>query len=112
VVYSVDHNAVRPVVVLRVGSVVVTHHQVVRVRFADGRVLEISAPHPTADGRAFADLRSGDKLDGHLMQSVEVVPYEHEATYDILPASDTGTYFAAGVQIGSTLAPEGLNSKR
>jgi hypothetical protein len=32
-----------------------------------------------------------------------VIPYEHAFTYDILPASETGTYYAAGALIGSTL---------
>jgi hypothetical protein len=31
------------------------------------------------------------------------VPYEHPFTYDILPASSTGTYIAGGKLIGSTL---------
>ena len=105
-VYSVDHLAVVPVVVRSVRRVDVKQHHVVRVRLTNGRVLEVSAPHPTADGRRFADLRSGGSLGGQAIQSVEIIPYAHEATYDILPASDTGTYFAAGVQIGSTLAPE------
>lgn len=74
-----------------------------RVRFEDGRSLDISGPHPTADGRLFSELRAGGTLDGHAIISVDVIPYAYEATYDILPASDTGTYFAAGVQIGSTL---------
>lgn len=39
----------------------------------------------------------------HTVASVATVPYLHDATYDILPASSTGTYFAAGVEIGSTL---------
>jgi hypothetical protein len=103
VVYSVDHDAIRPVPVLRSGRHRAEHHHVVRVMTADGRTLEISAPHPTADGRSFGDLRPGAVLDGHTIESVEVIPYAHEYTYDILPASDTGTYFAAGMQIGSTL---------
>jgi hypothetical protein len=32
------------------------------------------------------------------------VPYLHDATYDILPDSSSGAYFASGVLIGSTLA--------
>ena len=67
------------------------------------RTLEISAPHPTADGRVFGDLHAGDSLDGRAIESIEVIGYTHEFTYDILPGSDTGTYFAAGMQIGSTL---------
>jgi hypothetical protein len=102
-VYSVDHEAIRPVLVTRIGRHRAQNHHVVRVVTADGRTLEISAPHPTADGRSFGDLRPGGLLDGHAIESVEMIPYAHEYTYDILPASDTGTYFAAGMQIGSTL---------
>ena len=106
VVYSVDHEAIRPVVVVRVSKTRVTHHYVMRVRFESGRVLEISAGHPTADGRFFSELVPGARLDGHAIQSVEPIPYAYEDTYDILPASDTGTYFAAGMLIGSTLTRE------
>jgi hypothetical protein len=102
-VYSVDRDAIRPVMVVRTGRTPVINHKVVRVTTADGRSLEVSAGHPTADGRRFGDLRSGAQLDGQLIHRVEVVPYRHSETYDILPASDTGTYFAAGMLIGSTL---------
>jgi hypothetical protein len=68
-----------------------------------GRVLEISSGHPTADGRSFGQLRPGQTLDAVDIVDVSRVPYEHERTYDLLPASDTGTYFAAEVLIGSTL---------
>jgi hypothetical protein len=80
-------------------------HKVVRVVLATGSVLEVSAPHPTADGRTFGDLRTGGLLGGLRMLDVQVVPYRYEFTYDILPASDSGTYFAGGVLVGSTLAP-------
>jgi hypothetical protein len=66
--------------------------------------LEISAGHPTADGRLFGDLRKGGVLDGHTLDRVEIVPYPYDATYDILSASETGTYFAAGMLMGSTLS--------
>jgi hypothetical protein len=102
-VYSVDGDAIRPVVVARTGRTPVVNHAVIRVTTADGRWLEISAGHPTADGRRFGDLRPGARLDGQLIQRVDVVPYRHPETYDILPASDTGTYFASGMLIGSTL---------
>jgi hypothetical protein len=76
----------------------------VRATLATGAVLEISAPHPTADGRRFGDLRVGDDLGGMPIVAAEVVPYWHDATYDILPASDSGAYFAGGALVGSTLA--------
>jgi hypothetical protein len=65
--------------------------------------MDISPGHPTADGRRFADLRSGDRLDGALIVSARIVPYRFAFTYDILPASDTATYVAFGKLIGSTL---------
>jgi hypothetical protein len=42
-------------------------------------------------------------MGGREVASIRVVPYGHDATYDILPDSDTGTYFAGGALIGSTL---------
>jgi hypothetical protein len=37
------------------------------------------------------------------VMAARLVPYTHEATYDILPGSSTGAYFAAGALVGSTL---------
>jgi hypothetical protein len=80
----------------------------VRVELDDGRVLEISPGHPTADGRRFSELLPGARLDEtHVVVSAELIPYRYQRTYDVLPASSTGTYFAAGALIGSTLAAEG-----
>lgn len=102
-VYSVEGDAVVTVPILRVNRNPVDHHRVVRVVLDSGRVLAISAPHPTADGRTFGELHAGEKLDGHLVVSAELVPYRHAHTYDILPASSTGAYYAAGALVGSTL---------
>jgi hypothetical protein len=63
----------------------------------------VSGSHPTADGRRLDALQPGDTLGGPHVQSLQLVPYEHDRTYDILPASDTGTYMAGGALIGSTL---------
>lgn len=102
-VYSVNNGAIVPVPLIRVGRTPVDHHQVVRVVLADGRSLEISAGHPLADGRTFGDLLAGGALDGREVISAEILPYTYPFTYDVLPGSKTGTYFAAGVLIGSTL---------
>jgi hypothetical protein len=102
-VYSIDHDAISLVPVIRVQRTPVRHHRVIQVRLATGAVLEISGPHPTAHGDTFADLTAGGELDGVKIESVTVVPYLASFTHDILPASSTGTYFAAGVAIGSTL---------
>ena len=102
-VYSVDDDGIVLVPIVRVGRTPVTNHRVARITTADGRVLEISPGHPTADGRSFGDLRAGTRLDGVVVESMEMVPYVHAYTHDILPASKSGTYFAAGMLIGSTL---------
>jgi hypothetical protein len=78
-------------------------HIVVRVALDDGRLLYVSPGHPTADGRRVGDLAPGDSLDGARIASAERVAYSGGATYDILPAGATGTYWANGVLLGSTL---------
>ncbi len=102
-VYTVEGNAIVAVPILRTNRTPVANHHVIRVKLADGRSLEISAGHPTADGRTFGDLFAGTRLDGAAVEFVEVVPYTHPYTYDILPLSRSGSYFAAGLLIGSTL---------
>ncbi|HXS29595.1 MAG TPA: Hint domain-containing protein, partial [Steroidobacteraceae bacterium] len=102
-VFSQDHDAIVAVPLLKVGRTAVARHRVVRVTLEDGRMLQISPGHPTADGRTFGDLLAGGQLDAqHALLSAELVPYAYDATFDILPASSTGTYYAAGVLIGST----------
>jgi hypothetical protein len=103
-VYSQDHDAIVAVPLLKAEHTLAERHHVVRVVLEDGRALEISPGHPTADGRTFGDLGSGTYLDTqHRVRSVTLIPYTHDATFDILPASSSGTYFAAGALIGSTL---------
>lgn len=106
-VYSVDHDAIVAVPLLRAQRTLLSpggRHHVMRVLLQDGHVLRISPGHPTSDGRPFATLNAGSALDAqHTVVSAELVRYKEGATYDVLPASDTGTYFAAGALIGSTL---------
>jgi hypothetical protein len=104
-VYSVEHDAVVAVPVIRVSRTPVRDHHVVRVTLANAAILEVSAHHPTADGRTFGDLRRGGTLDHVTVDAVEIVPYPHPFTYDILPASSTHTYFAGGALVGTTLRP-------
>jgi hypothetical protein len=109
-VYSAHHGALAVVPVAQVHRTPVKAHQVVRVVLATGRVLDVSAGHPTADGRTFADLAHGGQLDGIAVASARLVPYAYPYTVDILPSSDSGTYVAAGVLIGSTLSdPNGCH---
>lgn len=104
-VYSVQDEAIVAVPLLRVASTPVFDHQVMRVLLDDGTTIELSPGHPTADGRLFSDLASGVALDQrHSVVSVALVPYRHDRTYDILPASSSKTYFAGGALVGSSLA--------
>ena len=43
--------------------------------------------------------------EAQTLVGAELVPYQYERTYDILPRSSSGTYFAGGLQLGSTLKP-------
>ena len=104
-VYSTEQSAVVVVPIVRVNRTPVQAHEVVRVLLANGNVLAISAGHPTADGRTFGDLRAGDRLDGIRILSAEVVRYPFTHTYDILPGSSSGAYYAGGALVGSTLSP-------
>ncbi|HEY6463600.1 MAG TPA: Hint domain-containing protein, partial [Polyangiaceae bacterium] len=104
-VMSVDHGQLVAVPVIATRRTPVSHHRVMEVRLEGGAVLDVSAAHPTADGRTFGDLRAGDWLGGRTVTSVTAVPYPFDATYDVLPDSDTGTYVAGGALVGSTLAP-------
>lgn len=112
-VLSIDRGEVRavPIVALRQHAVS-DHHAVVRVVLASGRVIEISASHPTTDGGSLGALAPGDLLGDARVESVSMIPYAHAFTYDILPASDTGAYFAAGALVGSTLAVTGSGGER
>jgi len=105
-VYSIHGGQLRAVPIVRVNRVRAENHHVVEATLASGARLAMSGPHPTADGRTFADLRVGERLAGQTIVELVWLPYEHDYTYDILPASDTGTYFAAGALVGSTLATD------
>lgn len=78
-------------------------HKMVHLTFADGQNLFASPGHPTADGRLVGNLSDGDFVNGVRVISVDLVPHAEEFTYDILPSGPTGTYWANGILIGSTL---------
>jgi hypothetical protein len=104
-VYSVDHGSLAIVPIRLVHRQPVTaSHRMVELELAHGVTLRISPRHPTADGRHFSDLVAGDVVDGVRVVAARLVDYDQPFTYDILPDSDSGTYFAAGTLIGSTLS--------
>ena len=78
-------------------------HRVVQLLLSDGRAVDVSPGHPTADGRKVGDLAAGDFYDGAVVVSAELSPYAGGATFDVLPAGATGIYWANGVLLGSTI---------
>jgi hypothetical protein len=78
-------------------------HRIVHVVLADGRSVDVSAGHPDMFGRGVERLAAGDRYDGSTIVTAELVPYGGDATYDLLPATSTGVYWANGVPLGSTL---------
>lgn len=89
---------------LEVGSSAVpAGHPMVHLRLADGRELWASPGHRTGDGRPLGTLAVGDTLDGSTVALWKLVPYDGARTYDILPAGASGTYWAGGILMSSTL---------
>lgn len=77
-------------------------HRVIRVVLADGRAVVASPGHPTGDGRRIGELNTGDLLDGSRIVTMDLLPYAGD-TWDLLPRSSTGEYWADGVLLASTL---------
>ncbi len=78
-------------------------HHVVDLILLDGRELIASPGHPLYDGRKLGSLNAGDTILGVSIISATLQKYTEQYTYDILPASDTGMYFANGILLRSTL---------
>lgn len=106
VVWTSDASGERvAAAVLETGSMQAPQgHEVLRLALADGRSVTASPGHPAADGRALGALRVDDVLDGSAVVAIDRLPYAGR-TYDLLPAGATGTYWADGVLLGSTLHP-------
>lgn len=71
----------------------------------DGRELAVSPGHPIGAGRQAGQMKVGELLGGSLVASVELAAYNGKATYDLLPAGETGYYWANGILLASTLKP-------
>ena len=98
--------------VVAVGSSPVpSTHRVVHLVLDDGRTLDVSPGHPLPDGRRLGDLRPGDVVDGARVVSADPVPYAGGPTFDLLASGSTGTYWANGILLASTLAPSASLSR-
>ncbi len=113
-VFTLDMNGNKVIERLELVSKVTVPetHVLCHLVFSDGRELFVSGGHPTADGRDVNELAPGDMLDGAEVVSVVNIRYIAGHTYDLLPAGETGNYWANGVLLGSTLAPESVSRIR
>ena len=104
-VFSVDAQRKKiATTIIRVSRTLVpSDHKVIHLMLADSRELWVSPQHPTANGLTINDLRTGDTYDGSRVTAVQLIPYGDTYTYDLLPASATGYYWANGILMGSTL---------
>ncbi len=90
--------------ILKTGyTVAPTNHIMIHLKLADGRELFVSPGHPTITGSTVGQLNKGDTYNGSVIYSVERVPYMDKYTYDLLPDSATGYYFANSILLDSTL---------
>lgn len=90
--------------VLAIGSTPVPPtHQVVHLVLSDERTVDVSPGHRLPDGRHLGELRRGDPVDGAIVVLAVLEPYGGGATFDLLPAGSTGTYWADGILLASTL---------
>jgi hypothetical protein len=79
-------------------------HENLRITLLDGRRFSASPAHPTAGGALLGELQVGQVIDGSRISSIERLPAFGGVTYDLLPGGPSGTYWADGVELGSTLS--------
>jgi hypothetical protein len=105
IVWTMDDagNRIVKEIVETSSTIVPSSFQVIKIELSDGRTVTASPGHPTAQGRAIANYQVGDELDGALIVAVDYITYDGGRTYDILPAGDTGLYWANSILLGSTL---------
>jgi hypothetical protein len=78
-------------------------HLMLRLALSDGRVLVAAGAHPAADGTFLRQVRVGSPYDGATIAAVDWVQSTASMTFDLLPTGPTGTYWANGILVGSTL---------
>jgi hypothetical protein len=97
---SLRHNST----ILKTSKVAVSaDHKMMHIVLIDSRELFASLSHQLADGRPLGSISAGDLVEGSKVIVAEEVPYKGGYTYDILPSGETGTYWANGVLLRSTL---------
>jgi hypothetical protein len=78
-------------------------HTVAEIQLADGRSVTASLQHPMLGDRLARELQVGELYDGSEIRRIRILDYAEPHTYDLLPAGDTGIYWANEVRVLSTL---------
>ncbi len=104
-VYSIDSGGQKIVskIIKTTKTQAPSTHKVVHLKLEDSRELWVSPNHPVVGGITAGELRRGDVYDDSIVTVAELVPYNSGFTYDLLPDSETGFYFANGIPMASTL---------
>lgn len=105
IVWSIDLNANKVIAkVSKVGKTAVPEtHSVITLTLEDGRSVTASPRHEVVGGLEFQELAVGDEIEGSVITTREEHVYGKAYTYDILPDSPTGVYYANGILLESTL---------
>jgi hypothetical protein len=105
-VWTMDARGARVagVVTLSASMTAPADHTVVDLVLSDGRELHASPGHPLADGRLLGAIGVGEIVDGAAVVSADRVAYGAGTTFDLLPSGSTGSYWADGIPLASTLA--------
>ena len=91
-------------------------YTMIKITLENGKSIQASLNHPIPIERnyasssgnqyevlLFSDIKKGDHIGNSIVVSIEFVNYNGGFTYDILPAGESGYYWADGVLVGSTL---------
>ena len=104
-VWSLDKEGNKIAVpILRISKTrVPQNHRISHLVLSDGRKLDVSPNHPDISGKPMSLLQPGDLYDKSVVLENSLLPYWDLFTYDLLPDSETGLYFANGILLQSTL---------
>jgi len=100
---NAEYQKVAAPVIKTTSTVVPSTHKMIHLVLKDGRELFVSPGHISITGQPAGELRVGEAYDHSIITGNELVPYNDTRTYDLLPAGDTGFYWANDILVGSTL---------
>ncbi len=118
---NIDGKFLAPII--QVNKILVQKDYIMtKITLEDGRSIQASPKHPIPIERdyatssknqyeelLFSEIKIGDHIDRTRVVFIEFVNYNGGFTYDILPAGESGYYWADGILVGSTLYNNGIS---